>query len=174
MRLVLSIVAYDYQVHILYLWNYEKYIFLLLDVWIFTLFISDLQEIAVLVTLFCLFHACVGLILPSLAKLRTMYAKLSVLSHNFRRVSCKFCYAFFVVPRFCGLNPTILPMKKKKSYVDLFFKFSAVNCVYRYVPNELRGGMISLSLAPANAAILLFLIQVCSSLSLSLSLSLSQ
>ena len=86
----------------------------MLDVGTFTLFISDLQEIGVLVTLFCLFHACVGLILPSLAKLRTMYAKLSVLSHNFRRVSCKFCYAFFVVPRFCGLNPTILPMKKKK------------------------------------------------------------
>jgi hypothetical protein len=36
---------------------------------------------------------------------------------------------------------------------------SAINCVYRYVPNELRGGMISLSLTPANAAILLFLIQ---------------
>ncbi|KAM4117812.1 hypothetical protein ACB094_02G153900 [Castanea mollissima] len=70
MGLVLSIVAYDYQ------------------------------EIGVLVTLFCIFHACIGLILPSLAKLRTMY-----------------------------------------------------------VPNELRGGMISLSLAPANAAILLFLIQ---------------
>ena len=29
MGLVLSIVAYDYQVHILYLWNYKKYIFLL-------------------------------------------------------------------------------------------------------------------------------------------------
>ncbi|KAL4653224.1 hypothetical protein ACB092_01G287200 [Castanea dentata] len=25
--------------------------------------------------IFCLFHACVGLILPSLAKLRTMYSK---------------------------------------------------------------------------------------------------
>ncbi|KAF8377623.1 hypothetical protein HHK36_031005 [Tetracentron sinense] len=60
----------------------------------------DYQEIGVLMTLFCLFHACVGLILPSLARLRTMY-----------------------------------------------------------VPNELRGGMISLSLAPANAAILFFLIQ---------------
>ncbi|XP_062157204.1 uncharacterized protein LOC133864803 isoform X2 [Alnus glutinosa] len=60
----------------------------------------DYQEIGVLVTLFCLFHACVGLILPSLARLRTMY-----------------------------------------------------------VPNELRGGMMSLSLAPANAAILLFMIQ---------------
>ncbi|KAJ0098086.1 hypothetical protein Patl1_28563 [Pistacia atlantica] len=60
----------------------------------------DYQEIGVLVTLFCLFHACVGLILPSLARLRTMH-----------------------------------------------------------VPNELRGGMISLSLAPANAAILLFLLQ---------------
>lgn len=56
--------------------------------------------------------------------------------------------------------------------MDLFFKFSAINCVYRYVPNELRGGMISLSLAPANAAILLFLIQVCSSLSLSIILNL--
>ncbi|KAA8531597.1 hypothetical protein F0562_006306 [Nyssa sinensis] len=60
----------------------------------------DYQEIGVLVTLFCLFHTSVGLILPSLARLRTMY-----------------------------------------------------------VPNELRGGMISLSLAPANAAILFFLIQ---------------
>ncbi|POO00754.1 Molybdate-anion transporter [Trema orientale] len=60
----------------------------------------DYQEIGVLVTLFCLFHASVGLISPSLAKLRTMY-----------------------------------------------------------VPNELRGGMISLSQAPATAAILFFLVQ---------------
>ncbi|XP_042508075.1 molybdate-anion transporter [Macadamia integrifolia] len=60
----------------------------------------DYQEIGVLVTLFCIFHACVGLILPSLAQLRTMY-----------------------------------------------------------VPNELRGGMISLSTAPANAAMLIVLIQ---------------
>ncbi|KAL5556837.1 hypothetical protein UlMin_039073 [Ulmus minor] len=58
------------------------------------------QEIEVLVTLFCLFHFAVGLISPSLARLRTMY-----------------------------------------------------------VPNELRGGMISLSQAPANAATLLFLVQ---------------
>ncbi|GLU13472.1 hypothetical protein SLE2022_301080 [Rubroshorea leprosula] len=60
----------------------------------------DYQEIGILVTLFSLFHACVGLILPLLARLRTMY-----------------------------------------------------------VPNELRGGMISLSLAPADAAALLFLMQ---------------
>lgn len=33
--------------------------------------------------------------------------------------------------------------------------------IYRYVPNELRGGMISLSQIPANAAILFCLIQVC-------------
>ncbi|KAI3713020.1 hypothetical protein L1987_71590 [Smallanthus sonchifolius] len=59
----------------------------------------DYQEIGILVGLFCLFHACIGLVLPSLARLRTLY-----------------------------------------------------------VPNELRGGMISLSLAPANAAILLCLI----------------
>ncbi|XP_073220752.1 uncharacterized protein [Cicer arietinum] len=57
-------------------------------------------EIGVLVTLFSLFHACVGFILPSLARLRTMY-----------------------------------------------------------VPNELRGGMMGLSLAPANAAILLSVVQ---------------
>ncbi|KAI3860239.1 hypothetical protein MKX03_022545 [Papaver bracteatum] len=60
----------------------------------------DYQEIGVLVTLFCLFHSCVGLILPLLARLRTTY-----------------------------------------------------------VPNQLRGGMISLSLAPANAAVLFVLIQ---------------
>ncbi|CAK7337788.1 unnamed protein product [Dovyalis caffra] len=60
----------------------------------------DYQEIGVLVSLFCLFHAGVGLIIPSLARLRTMH-----------------------------------------------------------VPNELRGGMMSLSLAPANAAILFLLIQ---------------
>ncbi|XP_061341662.1 uncharacterized protein LOC133287973 [Gastrolobium bilobum] len=60
----------------------------------------DYQEIGVLVTLFCLFHACVGFILPSLARLRTMY-----------------------------------------------------------VPNELRGGMMGLSLAIANAAILLSVVQ---------------
>ncbi|XP_076900841.1 uncharacterized protein LOC143555101 [Bidens hawaiensis] len=59
----------------------------------------DYQEIGILVGLFCLFHVCIGLVLPLLARLRTLY-----------------------------------------------------------VPNELRGGMISLSLAPANAAILLCLI----------------
>ncbi|KDP32046.1 hypothetical protein JCGZ_12507 [Jatropha curcas] len=60
----------------------------------------DYQEIGTLVSLFCLFHAGVGLIMPSLARLRTMH-----------------------------------------------------------VPNKLRGGMISLSLAPANVAILFLLMQ---------------
>ncbi|KAI4327378.1 hypothetical protein L6164_019847 [Bauhinia variegata] len=60
----------------------------------------DYQEIGVLMTLFCLFHACVGFILPSLGRLRTMY-----------------------------------------------------------VPNELRGGMIGLSFAPSNAALLISLVQ---------------
>ncbi|XP_021751434.1 molybdate-anion transporter-like [Chenopodium quinoa] len=60
----------------------------------------DYQEIGVFVALFCLFQAVAGLILPTLARLRTMY-----------------------------------------------------------VPNEFRAGMISLSLAPANAAILCVLIQ---------------
>ncbi|KAH6796586.1 Major facilitator superfamily protein [Perilla frutescens var. hirtella] len=59
----------------------------------------DYQEIEVLVTLFCLFQTCLGIVLPSLARLRTMY-----------------------------------------------------------VPNEIRGGMMSLSLMPANAAVLLLLV----------------
>uniref|UniRef100_A0A7N0T535 Molybdate-anion transporter-like n=1 Tax=Kalanchoe fedtschenkoi TaxID=63787 RepID=A0A7N0T535_KALFE len=61
----------------------------------------DYQEIEFLVSLFCLFHACDGLLAPFLARLRTMY-----------------------------------------------------------VPNQLRGGMISLSLVPANAAVLFVLLQV--------------
>ncbi|KAK4262375.1 hypothetical protein QN277_027943 [Acacia crassicarpa] len=60
----------------------------------------DYQEIRVLVTLFCIFHAGVGPISPLLARLRTMY-----------------------------------------------------------VPNELCGGMMTLSHAPANAALLLSLVQ---------------
>ncbi|XP_062192932.1 uncharacterized protein LOC133896359 [Phragmites australis] len=60
----------------------------------------DYQEIGTLVILFCIFHACVGFILPSLARLRTMY-----------------------------------------------------------LPNELRGGMMSFSLSVANAAIFIFILQ---------------
>ncbi|KAJ4826656.1 hypothetical protein Tsubulata_001536 [Turnera subulata] len=60
----------------------------------------DYQEIGVLVMLFCLFHAGVGLAAPSLARLRTMH-----------------------------------------------------------VPDDLRGGMMSISLAPANATILFLIIQ---------------
>ncbi|KAK3122563.1 hypothetical protein QOZ80_8AG0615310 [Eleusine coracana subsp. coracana] len=60
----------------------------------------DYQEIGVLVILFCIFHACVGFTLPSLARFRTMY-----------------------------------------------------------LPNELRGGMMSLSLSLANAATFVFLLQ---------------
>lgn len=60
----------------------------------------DYQEIGTLVILFCIFHACVGFILPSLARLRT-----------------------------------------------------------KYLPNELRGGMMSFSLSLGNAAIFVFLLQ---------------
>lgn len=60
----------------------------------------DYQEIAPLVIVFCIFHACVGFILPALARLRTMY-----------------------------------------------------------LPNELRGGMMSFSMSLANAATFVFLIQ---------------
>ncbi|KAG0501279.1 hypothetical protein HPP92_001351 [Vanilla planifolia] len=59
----------------------------------------DYQDIAVLMALFCIFHSCIGLILPCLANLRT-----------------------------------------------------------KYVPNELRGGMISASLVPAHIAFLLILL----------------
>nr|XP_010316004.1 uncharacterized protein LOC101255646 isoform X2 [Solanum lycopersicum] len=57
-------------------------------------------DVEILLMLFCIFHACVGLVLPSLARLRTMY-----------------------------------------------------------VPNDLRGGMMSLSIAPSNALMLFLLIQ---------------
>ncbi|KAL6587671.1 hypothetical protein OROMI_000649 [Orobanche minor] len=59
----------------------------------------DYQEIGVLVSLFCIFHACMGVVLPSLATLRTMY-----------------------------------------------------------VPNEIRGAIMSLSLMPANASVLFLLV----------------
>ncbi|KAH7846148.1 hypothetical protein Vadar_010476 [Vaccinium darrowii] len=79
--------------------DFLVYVFIVMG-FVLSIVAYDYQEIGVLVMLFCLFHACVGLILPSLARLRTMY-----------------------------------------------------------IPNQLRGGMISLSLAPANAAILFFLLQ---------------
>ncbi|XP_015063837.1 uncharacterized protein LOC107009083 isoform X1 [Solanum pennellii] len=60
----------------------------------------DYQDVEILLMLFCIFHVCVGLVLPSLARLRTMY-----------------------------------------------------------VPNDLRGGMMSLSIAPSNALMLFLLIQ---------------
>ncbi|KAK9097215.1 hypothetical protein Sjap_022712 [Stephania japonica] len=68
---------------------------------IFSIVAYDYQEVGVLVALFCLYHASVGLISPLLARLRTMY-----------------------------------------------------------IPSDLRGGMISLSVAPAYAALLLVLIQL--------------
>ncbi|KAL0377864.1 UNVERIFIED_CONTAM: hypothetical protein Sradi_3091900 [Sesamum radiatum] len=78
--------------------EYLMYAFIIMGIAI-TVVCYDYQEIGVLVILFCLFHACVGVALPSLARLRTMH-----------------------------------------------------------VPNEVRGGMMSLSLLPANAAVLFFLV----------------
>ncbi|CAN6906442.1 unnamed protein product [Brassica oleracea var. botrytis] len=75
------------------------YIYAILAV-VFSIVAYDYQEISTLIVLFCLYHGFAGLVLPLLARLRTMY-----------------------------------------------------------VPNELRGGMISLSQIPANAAILFCLIQ---------------
>ncbi|CAN6481314.1 unnamed protein product [Victoria cruziana] len=66
----------------------------------FSVIAYDYQEISILVVLFCIIHGSFGLIVPSLARLRSMY-----------------------------------------------------------VPNELRAGMMSLSLSPANAGILYVLIQ---------------
>ncbi|XP_073296302.1 uncharacterized protein [Primulina huaijiensis] len=73
------------------------YIFIIMGT-VLSIVAYDYQEIGLLVTLFCIFHTCMGLVLPSLARLRTMY-----------------------------------------------------------VPNEVRGGMMTLSLAPASAAVLVFL-----------------
>ncbi|KAK6151177.1 hypothetical protein DH2020_016109 [Rehmannia glutinosa] len=80
--------------------EYLVYAFIIMGLAL-TIVAYDYQEIEVLVTLFCLFHACIGVVLPSLSRLRTMY-----------------------------------------------------------VPNEVRGGMMSLSHMPANAAVLLFLVLI--------------
>ncbi|XP_010526707.1 PREDICTED: uncharacterized protein LOC104804202 isoform X2 [Tarenaya hassleriana] len=75
------------------------YIYAILGI-VLSIVAYDYQEVGFLVVLFCLFHGGYGLMLPLLARLRTMY-----------------------------------------------------------VPNELRGGMMSLSQVPANAAVLFCLIQ---------------
>ncbi|RVW57458.1 hypothetical protein CK203_078854 [Vitis vinifera] len=54
--------------------DYLVYAFIIMGLVLYVV-AYDYQEIGVLVTLFCLFHACAGLILPSLARLRTMYIK---------------------------------------------------------------------------------------------------
>ncbi|KZV35471.1 major facilitator superfamily domain-containing protein 5-like [Dorcoceras hygrometricum] len=77
--------------------EYLVYVFIIMGT-VLSIVAYDYQEIGLLVTLFCIFHACMGLVLPSFARLRTMY-----------------------------------------------------------VPNEVRGGMMTLSLAPASAAVLVFL-----------------
>nr|GMD51729.1 molybdate-anion transporter-like isoform X1 [Ipomoea batatas] len=79
--------------------EYLVYIFIVMGA-VLSIVAFDYQEIEALLILFCIFHACVGLVLPSLARLRTMF-----------------------------------------------------------VPNELRAGMMSLSLFPSNAALLFFLVQ---------------
>ncbi|CAK9186284.1 unnamed protein product [Ilex paraguariensis] len=48
------------------------YVFIMMG-FVLSIVAYDYQEIGVLVTVFCLFHACMGLVLPSLARLRTMY-----------------------------------------------------------------------------------------------------
>ncbi|KAL8528779.1 hypothetical protein ACS0TY_006297 [Phlomoides rotata] len=78
--------------------EYLLYVFIIMGLAL-SVVAYDYQEIGVLVTLFCLFQAGIGVVLPSLARLRTMY-----------------------------------------------------------VPNEIRGGIMSLSLMPANAALLLLLV----------------
>lgn len=65
MGVVLSIVAYDYQVLFS---RYYSRAQCLRDILIF--FFP--QDIGILMVLFCLFHASAGLVLPSLARLRSM------------------------------------------------------------------------------------------------------
>lgn len=85
------------------------------------------QDIGTLVILFCMFQACVGFILPSLARLRTKWVTGARIL-KFKLLSTTFCLQ------------------------------SWHHC--RYLPNELRGGMMSFSLSLANAAIFVFLLQV--------------
>lgn len=85
------------------------------------------QDIGTLVILFCIFHACVGFILPSLARLRTMWVT-GARTIEFKLLS------------------------------SIFYLHTWHHC--RYLPNELRGGMMSFSLSLANAGIFVFLLQV--------------
>ncbi|XP_051127051.1 uncharacterized protein LOC127248640 [Andrographis paniculata] len=78
--------------------EYLMYAFVVIGVAL-TVVAYDYQEIEFLLIIFCLLHACIGLVLPSLARLRSV-------------------------------------------------------CV----PNEIRGGMMSLSLVPANAAVFVMLL----------------
>ncbi|KAK6923982.1 Molybdate-anion transporter [Dillenia turbinata] len=73
-----------------------SYVFIVMEI-AFSIVAYDYQEIGVLVMLFCIFHMCIGLVLPLLARMRTIY-----------------------------------------------------------VPNELSGGMISLSLVPCKCSNSLF------------------
>ena len=79
MGIAFSIVAYDYQVSMCCILDRYKYYASILIVmhlahkW---MFICEMQEIGVLVSIFCVFHAGVGLIIPSLARLRTMYVEI--------------------------------------------------------------------------------------------------
>lgn len=82
------VVAYDYQVCqidpcVCQLWIRSN------EFWLLSL--SILQEVGTLVSLFCLFHVCVGIIIPSLARLRTMWVNYcSLYSLFFSGVMC-FC-----------------------------------------------------------------------------------
>nr|XP_009780165.1 PREDICTED: molybdate-anion transporter-like isoform X2 [Nicotiana sylvestris] len=52
----------------------------------------DYQEIKVLVMLFSIFHACMGLVLPSFARLRTMYILCALKPVKERRIWMRGCY----------------------------------------------------------------------------------
>lgn len=74
-------------------------------------------------------------------------------------VSC-FCWIHFTIT--CQIEDNVKSLTRVVAIHLLNHWFNSSNYfVCRYVPNELRGGMMGLSLAPANAAILLSVVQVC-------------
>ena len=79
MGVAFSIVAYDYQVSMCCILDRYKYYasnLIIVQPAYKLMFICEMQEIGVLVSIFYVFHAGVGLIIPSLARLRTMYAEI--------------------------------------------------------------------------------------------------
>ncbi|GAB2259929.1 hypothetical protein Droror1_Dr00010784 [Drosera rotundifolia] len=102
----------------------------------------DYQEIGVLLVLFCIFHACAGLMLPSLARLRTMYVP------NECRAAMM---SMSLVPAFAALLLTIYAGGYRKIIynstmmaVAAFSLFVAAGCMYMLKRSAYNGETLML------------------------------